>query len=254
MQFSSRPPVVHDRNAAPGLRDRNPASGVRGRNLASATNIVKLPIFRVTWVNKHGGQASPQIRAFTPVTMEILGATKQCNGLRIQDSELLKCPPLQVTNAAALLGTPPPPQHYVEEFLGGQAAYAAVAQPDRVTAWLISRQTDEPGGNTNRTPAVAVNALTAGLFSKALTDFNSYSWLGDKNCTPDYGVGLRFTKGGDTVEFLLCFECDSLQVTHNGQTAQKDCDAAHAALIKAIQSVFPMDDTIRNLPLYSQPK
>jgi hypothetical protein len=101
---------------------------------------------------------------------------------------------------------------------------------------------------------VAVNAMTASLFSKTLTDFNSYSWLEEKNCTPDYGVRLRFTKGAETVEFLLCFECDHLQVTHNSESVQKDCDAARAALVQAIRAVFPTDNVIKNLPLVSQPK
>ena len=93
-------------------------------------------------------------------SVEILGSTKQCLGLRIQNPELLRAPPLQVTNAAALLGTPPPPQHFVEEFLGGPAAYAAVAQPDTVTAWLLTSTPDDPDSKTNRTPAVAVNAAS----------------------------------------------------------------------------------------------
>jgi hypothetical protein len=245
VQFGSRPVVV---------RNRNPVPGVRNRTAIIATNTVKSPIFLVTWGSLRDAQASPEFRPSRPVTMEILGSTKQCTGLHIQNPDLLQCPPLQVTNAAALLGTPLPPQHYVAEFLGGQAAYDVVAQPDTVTAWLLGSQPGDPDSKANRTPAVAVNALTAGLFSQALTDFNSYSWLEDKNCTPDYGVRLRFTKGGDTVEFLLCYECDSLQVTHNGQSAQKDCDFAHNALVKAIQSIFPTDNAIRNLKLHSQPK
>jgi hypothetical protein len=233
MQLGSRPPSI--------------------RNRATVTNSVKSPIFRVSWGNARGQQSVANGLSME-ASIDILGSTKQCTGLRIQDPELLRTPPLQVTNAAALLGTPPPPQHFVEEFLGGKAAYAAVAQPDAVTAWLLTSTPDDPDNKTNRTAAVAVNAQAASLFSKTLTDFNSYSWLEEKSCTPDYGVRLRFSKGAETVEFLLCFECDSLQVMRNGEPVQKDFDPAHAALVRAIQAVFPTDNTMRNLKLFSQPQ
>ena len=237
MQFGSRPLGIRNRNAI----------------IHTNTSTAMSPLFRVTWGSPRRRPAVAAGSA-TTVSMDILGSTRQCTGLRIQNPDLLKYAPLKVTNAAALLGPPPPPQHFVEEFLGGRAAYDCVAKPDKVTAWLLSSQTDDPDSKTNRTHAVAVNAMTASLFSKTLTDFNSYSWLEEKNCTPDYGVRLRFTKGAETVEFLLCFECDSLQVTHNGEPVEKDCDAAHAALVQAIRAIFPTDNVIKNLPLVSQPK
>ncbi len=184
--------------------------------------------------------------------MDILGSTKQCTALQIKNPQWFKGPPLQVTNAPALLGPAPPPQHFVEEFLGGKAAFAAVAKPDRVTAWLLSSQADEPDGKTNRTPAVSVDVTSAALLSKVLTDFNSYAWLQEKGCNPDYGVRFRFTQGIETVEILWCYQCDHLQITYNGQTSENDCDAARPALVKVIQSVFPRDPVIKNLsPLNS---
>src|ERR1035441_10233986 len=216
--------------------------GIRSRT-AAVTNVVKSPLFRVTWGNRRGRPAMAAGSSIL-VSMDILGSTRQCTGLRIQNPDLLKCAPLKVTNAAALLGPPPPPQHFVEEFLGGRAAYDCVAKPDKVTAWLLSSQTDDPDSKTNRTPAVAVNAMTASLFSKTLTDFNSYSWLEEKNCTPDYGVRLRFTKGAETVEFLLCFECDSLQVQYHpkaGECQPETKDLDHNAtmqIFKALKGIF----------------
>jgi hypothetical protein len=206
------------------------------------------PLFEVTWGGGHSAQ-TPARATPIQIIIDILGSTKQCTALHVLNPEWFRQPPLQVTNAAALLGPPPPPQHFVEAFLGGRAAYDAVAKPERVTAWLLSRQTDEADSKTNRTPAVPVEANTAALFSKALTDFNSYSWLEEKTCNPDYGVRLRFTKGADNVDFLLCFDCDHLQVTHNGETAEKDFDAARPALVQAMQTVFPRDEVIKNLAL-----
>jgi hypothetical protein len=235
------------------LQSGSRSSSGRVRNAATNSTTSRPTLFRVTWGGASARPGAPN-ESSAQVIMEILGSTKQCAGLRVLNPEVLKGPPLQVTNAATLLGAPPSPQHFVAEFLGGNAAYNCIAQPDKVTAWLISPQTDEPDSKTNRTPAMSVNALAANQLSKTLTDFNSFSWLEENNCTPDYGVGLRFTKGAETVEFHLCFECDALQVTHNGQSAEKDCPAARAALVQAIQAVFPTDAVIKNLRLSNQPK
>ena len=229
------------------------SSSGRVRHSATNSTTARPALFRVTWGTASSVPGAPSASSHQ-VTMEILGSTKQCTGLRILNPDLLNGPPLQVTNAATLLGAPPSPQHFVAEFLGGNAAYNCVAQPDKVTAWLISLQTDEPNSKTNRTPAVSVIALAANQLSRTLTDFNSYSWLEENNCSPDYGVGLRFTKGAETVEFHLCFECDALQMMHNGQSAEKDCPAARAALVQAVQSVFPADTVIKNLRLLNPPK
>ena len=68
-------------------------------------------------------------------------------------------------------------------------------------------------------------------------------------CIPDYGVRLRFTRNNDIVEFLLCYECNILEVSHDGQlqTQEMSFDSVHGALVKAIQSVFPNDEAIKNL-------
>jgi hypothetical protein len=157
---------------------------------------------------------------------------------------------LQVTNAADLLGPLPPPQHFVEALLGGQTAYTTVAKPDKVEAWLLSTNA-APESKTNRTAAVELTGKAAKRFSKALTDFDTYNWLLVKDCAPDYGVRLRFTRRDDTVEFLLCCECDTLQITRHGTSVQRDFDAAHDALVQAVQAVFPQDATIKNLKLHA---
>jgi len=217
---------------------------------------VRPPLFRVTWSLGRNSQAIAG-RVFPQVNVEILGSTKECMGLRIFNPELLTGPLLRVTNAAALLGPLPPPQHFVEGFLGGKAAYDTVARPEHVFAWLLSTQTDDGSqAKTNRTPLMTVDGLAGQAVSRALTNFDSYAWLTEKACTPDYGVGLRFTKGTQTVDVLWCAECDHLQVTYNGQSAEKDCETARPALVRALQTIFPQDGIIRNLSPFTanQPK
>lgn len=265
--LAARPPIA--RRPVLGATNRAPGRAVAAARRASITP----PVFRVTW----GGRSGRAAAASTPVqvTVEVLGSTKQCIGLRVQNPDLLKAPPLQLTNQDKLLGTPPPPQHFVEEFFGGPAAYGIVARPDRVAAWLVLSRADQMDSKSedcggcaaeflgmtdqpdriNRTPAVAVDVNTAALLSRTLTDFNSYSWLGENGCRPDYQARLLFTKGADTVQFLLSFECDHLLVSHNGRVAEKDCDGAHAALVGAIKAIFPHDGVIKNLSLSpSQPQ
>ena len=229
-------------NSLPSRADASPTITVTNRSIATT------PLFRVTWGGGRGPQPS-SARTGVQVSVDILGSTKQCVGLHIQNPALFKGPPLQITNTAALLGPPPPPQHFVEQFLGGKAAYDAVAKPDRVAVWLLSSQADDAGNKTDRTPPVAVDVNTIALLSRALTDFNSYSWVEEKGCAPDYGVRLRFTRGGENVDVLWCYNCDHLQVTHNGQSAEQDCDEARSALVQAIKTVFPRDEIIRNLSL-----
>jgi hypothetical protein len=251
IQYASRPPTTTHRERN-HTADRFRAHDHDRANTAdeavnSVTNITKFPLFQVSWGGGHGPQSLK--RTSTQVSLEILGSTRQCTGLHIYNPELLKAPPLQVTNAAALLGPPPPPQYFVGEFLGGNAAYNTVAAPERVVAWLLSSPTDGTDNPTARTAAVAMDAATAAQISQALTDFNSYSWLEENACLPEYGVHLRFTKGADTVDILWCCECNHLQVTHNGRSAEKDCAAARFTLIRAIRSVFPNDASISNLSL-----
>ena len=70
-----------------------------------------------------------------------------------------------------------------------------------------------------------------------------------KLCSPNYGLRLRFERGKDSVEILFCYECDILQVTHNGRIKEENFDFAHNKLVKAVQAVFPKDDAIRKLEL-----
>jgi len=229
------PTVLQVTTSRAGTRGRIAA---RNRDRAAATNaVVSAPrpvpsLFRVIWGGKRA--AGAQSGAAEAATVEILGSTKQCLALRINPN-LLAAPPLQVTNAALLLGTPPPPQHFVEDFLGGRSAYETVAHPDKAVAWLLGSSPDGSDTKVNRTPATAVNPATLTLLSQTLTDFNSFSWLDEKACDSDYTVRLQFVKGADTVEILWSGDCDHLQVTHGAQTAEKDCAALVSAALPLLK-------------------
>ena len=185
-----------------------------------------------------------------------MGTTREVIELSIRDSSLLKRPALQLTNAAELLGPLPPPRHFVEGIFGGKNAYEAIANPDHAEVWLLSSNSsgeDHPGQKKERAGPVTLKAEWIRGFSAPLLDFNSYVWGMMKGCIPDYGARLRFTRGNDVVEVLLCYECDMLQVTfngvvQNGQLQGENFDHAHNALVKALQAVFH-DNIVDNLRL-----
>jgi hypothetical protein len=57
----------------------------------------------------------------------------------------------------------------------------------------------------------------------------------------------QFTKGGETAQSLLGYECDHPQVPQIGQSAQKNCDAAHIVLVRAIQAAIPADAMVKSM-------
>jgi hypothetical protein len=151
-----------------------------------------------------------------------------------------------------LLGPPPPPRHFVEELVGGRDAYETVAAPDQVEAWLLTNSYDDESESCRRKKERAGPVrLSAGLaqkFSSALLDFDTYVWsLDRKGCIVNYGARLRFTRGSDAVEFLLCYECDVLSVSHAGQAHSADFDCGRAALVAALQEAFPRDKVVTQL-------
>ena len=242
-----------------------------GRSLLGISNNVAQPLFMIGWgedsrskivremlrTNPPPARADRPNRPFRepppssscPVFIEILGTTKELIELTINDESLFKRKALQLTNAAELLGPLPPPRHFVEELVGGKEAYETIARPDKVEAWLLtsSYASGTFQEKKDRVGPVKLKQEVARKFSDELLSFDSYFWRVGKGCMPDYGVRLRFTRSSDTVEFILCYECDILQVTHNSKTQEGNFDPAHAKLVNAIKSVFPNDEAIRNL-------
>jgi hypothetical protein len=246
-----------------------PASRPRDANgifLIGATNAISIPLYLIGWgdpqdgflrTNRTGRPLPPRRpNTLDAVYMQILGTTKELLVLHIRNANFFMQPPLILTNAAALLGPLPPPKHFVEELLGGNDAYETVANPDQVEAWLLNTYEDQ---HDNGLPAerAGPKKLVAGIFgtkvdktfSGILLDFDSYAWGVMKLCAPDFGLRLRFTRGSDVVEFQLCYDCDILEISHNGHIRQENFDFAHHQLVKAVQAAFPWDEKVRKLEL-----
>jgi hypothetical protein len=239
---------------------RGKKRGPNGEPLTGSNTLISSPLFMIGWGES---PVNPILQArmrelnrpmpvrppsdLSPVFVEFLGTTRELIDLKINDPSLLKRPVLQLTNAEQLLGPTPPPQHFVEEFVGGKDAYETISKPDKVEVWLLTAGIDHP--KVDRAGPVKLTAVTAKAFSDALLNFDSYSWRDGKQCIMDEGARLRFTRGADTVDIRLCYQCDMLTVTHKGSTRMGDFDYAHNALAKALQAAFPNDEIVKALQL-----
>lgn len=229
-----------------------------GRPLRGIENNVAVPLFMIGWGDSPAGARLRALAGRIPpgrmsaVSVEILGTNKELISLEIQEPDVLQRPLLQVTNAEELFGSSPPPRHFVEELVGGTDAYETVAAPDRVEAWLLTSsrasESETYRKKKERAGPVRLNRELTQKLSSALLDFNTYVWsLGRKACIINYGARLRFTRGSDTVEFLLCCECDVLSVSHAGRSQSADFDRGRDALVKALQAAFPRDKIVNQL-------
>jgi len=92
-------------------------------------------------------------------------------------------------------------------------------------------------------------ARAAGL----LLDPAHFALDSGKGCTFSPGVGLRFRKGKETAEVLLCFRCDDLEVvTPNPQSGGvrrffADFHPGRASFVRLVKEAFPEDALIQGL-------
>jgi hypothetical protein len=66
-------------------------------------------------------------------------------------------------------------------------------------------------------------------------------------------VGLRFWKGKEFAEVILCYHCNELMISAPDTAAQgvktpyADFDPGRAALVKLAKELFPKDEVIQDL-------
>jgi len=138
--------------------------------------------------------------------------------------------------------------------LGGDANMRIVAAPDRVQAWrsvgfMKERERSEPApgdyyqkaGEGTTVPGPIAKQLSRSLLDPATYWFHPGS---AKNCAPTPGFILSFTKGGQTLDVFLCFQCDIIQFQPGGGG---DFDPSHKQLIRLMKLVFPQDSTVQML-------
>ena len=89
--------------------------------------------------------------------------------------------------------------------------------------------------------------------TRLLLDDGSYRWGSASGCKPTPGVLARLRSGGQTVSFLLCFECVDLQAVARDAAGEVVHRAYHnfiparPALTRLVKRVFPDDNDIQAL-------
>lgn len=239
-------------------RRRDPS----GLPLSGVSNNIAVPLFMVGWGDDPAtrlirdrmqqlNRPMPDLArpsSLNSAFVQILGTTKEVVKLHVRDGKFSKRPLLQLANVAELLGPLPPPRHFVEALVGGKDAYETISKPDKAEAWLLTSGSDRP--KVDRAGPIKLTTGTAKAFSDALLNFDSYLWRDGKACVMDEGARLRFTRGTDTVDIRLCYECDMLSIRHSGSTHIPDFDPAHNALVRALQAAFPNDKIVKGLQLH----
>ncbi|MDB6026979.1 MAG: hypothetical protein JWM68_3202 [Verrucomicrobiales bacterium] len=225
---------------------------VSGTALGSR-EIGPIPVYLVAW---GGGRESRD-----SVFVQFLGTTKEMVTLGMGGNFALNRPPLVLTNVEELLGPMPPPQFFVEELVGGKEVYAILENPEEVEIALLSKlEMDTNRLSTlcgslfkpkvDRVGPIKLKPEAVKAFTDSLLSFDSYLWGISNDCMSDFGARLKFKRGTNTVEVLLCYECDMVEIKHGFDIPGPQpghFDNAHGKLVKAIQDVFPQDQIIRDL-------
>jgi RNA polymerase sigma factor (sigma-70 family) len=86
-----------------------------------------------------------------------------------------------------------------------------------------------------------------------LLDRDNFALDQAKGCKFQPGVGLRFWKGKEFADVILCYHCNELMISAPDTAAQgvktpyADFDPGQAALVKLAKELFPKDEVIQDL-------
>lgn len=162
---------------------------------------------------------------------------------------------------ASACTAPRGPTQRVEDFLGGPASVGLITGPERtrpIEAWRIDGMAFMEGraegaketirGYPVLAGPVTVDDASAATLADVLTSDDTYLWDIAKACEFLPGVAFRYSGGDRTVEVLVCFSCDELEVWCDGKkTGHEDFDPRRGDLVRIAQRLFPDDEKIRAL-------
>ncbi|HEX3601370.1 MAG TPA: hypothetical protein VHU84_14560 [Lacipirellulaceae bacterium] len=138
--------------------------------------------------------------------------------------------------------------------LVGPSGVDVVRKPIHVEAYRLGPVPEDKDGQILKlseypdiSSGVPVMPDAAKRLADILLDPASYSWQRRKACIPRYGVRLHFQLEKESVDVLLCFECNLLAVYYRGVVSGADFDPARPALVREIRQLFPDDPAIKGL-------
>jgi hypothetical protein len=138
---------------------------------------------------------------------------------------------------ADLLGSLPSPRAMLEKLFENPAAFKTVADPDSVAAVLLSPRSDSGLKKITAGPITLPRDL-AQKISSLLTDFDSYSFGGQKGCIVDYGARLEFKRDDDRVQISFCWECQNLEIQYGASSEFLDFNRNILSLREPLEAAF----------------
>lgn len=124
---------------------------------------------------------------------------------------------------------------------------AVLEAPDRVEAFRVRPLPDARNVSMWQWPAdppVPVDATAAAEISALLRNPAAYEWDRPKACKPVPGIKLRFHRGREAADVLLCFECLQLFVSPGGSA---DFDPSARDWVRIVKGLFPKDPVVQSL-------
>ena len=158
------------------------------------------------------------------------------------------------------IGPPETPQQLLVKLFGGEQAFEIFQQPKTVQAYRlnghnrVSPPTKGIDGYEVLSGGVAVSEEHAGELKKILTDPDIYYWDRAKACVFSPGVAIIYTSEKGSLDVLLCFGCDQIDIYQNGKrVGGEDFDKAREAIVAVVKKMFPDDAEIQAIPLQRHP-
>jgi hypothetical protein len=152
--------------------------------------------------------------------------------------------------ATSCKGTGPDTTRRVTELLGGRDSIAAI-ETARATAYRIDGMGSGAGAKLHGYPTlsgpVPVDEGSRAEIASVVLDDATYVWESAKACEFLPGVLLRY-EAVETVDVLLCFSCDELEVYVGARkVGHEDFDPRRNDLVRVAKRLFPADKAIQSL-------
>jgi hypothetical protein len=168
---------------------------------------------------------------------------------------------LTVAIAASCSARPGGPTARVDRLLGAGVSTRMLTQPGertQVEAYRIDGMAFMEGradgaektiqGFPVLAGPVPVDAPTAGVLADVLGSDDTYLWDVAKACEFLPGVAYRYREPGTTVDVLICFSCDELEVfVNDAKVGHEDFDPRRRDLVRIAKKLFPQDAKIQSL-------
>jgi hypothetical protein len=169
----------------------------------------------------------------------------------------LSCTAALVLAACSARGPTP----RVVALLGGADSVRMLTAPAAGASLEAWRVAAEPGPRGAAPPAgpqlhghaivagpVALDAASAAALADVLTSDATYLWEVAKACEFLPGVVVRWREGATTLDVLVCFSCDELEVVRDGaRVGREDFDPRRADLVRVAKRLFPADAQLQAL-------